>query len=139
MAKILVAEDSEAIWGFLQERLERKGHAVIVAEDGEKALSSAKSTQPDLILMEMNLPVMDGWAAAHAIKGDPHTAAIPIIAMAANVAADEREKALQAGCDVFHPKPIDFVLLMRQIDAALTPAAKDRPAEGDNAEPAAAP
>ena len=139
MAKILVAEDSEPIWEFLQQRLERKGHIVILAHDGENAVSNAKSTQPDLILMDMNLPVMDGSAAARAIKGDPHTAAIPIIAMAANVGEDERGKALQAGCDAFHPKPIDFVLLMHQIDAALLPPASDPHAEGDSAEPAAAP
>jgi two-component system, cell cycle response regulator DivK len=139
MAKILVAEDSEPIWGFLQQRLERKGHVVILAHDGETAVSNAKSTQPDLILMEMNLPVMDGWTAARAIKGDTHTAAIPIIAIAANATADEREKALQAGCDAFHPKPIDVVLLLRQIDAALMPGEEDPPVEGDADSPPPAP
>ncbi len=139
MAKILVAEDSEPIWEFLQQRLERKGHIVLHAQDGETAVSDARAAHPDLILMDMALPRMDGHAAARAIKGDPHTAAIPIIALAANASAEERDAALQAGCDAFHPKPIDFVLLMRQIDASLTPGEEDPPSENDGDTPPAAP
>lgn len=139
MAKILVADDSEPICEFLQHRLERKGHIVMLAHDGETCVSNAKATQPDLILMDMNLPGTDGWAPARAIKGDPQTASIPIIAMASDGAADARGRALHAGCDAFHPKPIDFVLLMHQIDDALASAAKDASAGGDDAEPPAAP
>ena len=139
MAKILVAEDSEPIWGFLQQRLERKGHVVLHAQDGETSVSNARAAHPDLILMDMALPRLDGQAAARAIKGDPHTAAIPIIALAANATPEERDAAMQAGCDAFHSKPIDFVLLMRQIDAALTPAEEDPPTEKDGDAPPPAP
>lgn len=139
MAKILVAEDSEPIWGFLQQRLERKGHMVLHAQDGETAVSNARSAHPDLILLDMALPRMDGHAAARAIKGDAHTAAIPIIALAANATPEERDAALQAGCDAFHPKPIDIGMLMRQIDAALTPGEEDPPSEKDGDAPSPAP
>lgn len=119
MAKILLVEESEQISEFLLRRLERQGHAVILARDGEAAVATAKATQPQLIILDLNLPVLDGWTAAQAIKADPQTANIPIIATIAESIAGDRDKAIQAGCDDFHPKPIDLTLLMQQI-AALT-------------------
>ena len=123
MATILLVEDSEQIWDFLSRRLERRGHTVLLAHDGEQAVQNAKSAQPDVILLDMNLPVMDGWTAARAIKADPQTQAIPVIALTAHAMAGDREKALQAGCDDYHPKPIDFARLLEQIDALIAPAA----------------
>lgn len=129
MAKILLVEDSEQIWDFLSRRLERRGHSVVLAHDGEQGVNCAKAASPEIILLDMNLPVMDGWAAASAIKADPQTQKVPIIALTAHAMAGDREKALQAGCDDYHPKPIDFNKLLEQIDALLgsaqTPAASN--------------
>jgi two-component system, cell cycle response regulator DivK len=122
MAKILLVEDSEQIWDFLSRRLERRGHQVVLAHDGEQGMANAKAALPDIILLDMNLPVMDGWTAARAIKADGQTQKIPIIALTAHAMAGDRERAMQAGCDDYHPKPIDFAKLMQQIDA-LAPAA----------------
>jgi CheY-like chemotaxis protein len=122
MAKILLVEDSEQIWDFLSRRLERRGHGVVLAHDGEQAVNSAKAAAPDIILLDMNLPVMDGWTAARAIKADPQTQKIPIIALTAHAMAGDREKTIQAGCDDYHPKPIDFTKLLEQIDALLATA-----------------
>lgn len=119
MAKILLVEDSEQIWDFLSRRLERRGHNVVLAHDGEQGVNSAKASAPDIILLDMNLPVMDGWTAAQAIKADPQTQKTPIIALTAHAMAGDREKTLQAGCDDYHPKPIDFTKLLEQIDALL--------------------
>ena len=122
MAKILLVEDSEQIWDFLSRRLERRGHTVVVAHDGEQGVNSAKAVAPDIILLDMNLPVMDGWTAARAIKADAQTQKTPIIALTAHAMAGDREKTIQAGCDDYHPKPIDFAKLLEQIDALLKPA-----------------
>ena len=119
MAKILLVEDSEQIWDFLSRRLERRGHTVVLAHDGEQGVNNAKAAFPEVILLDMNLPVMDGWTAARALKGDDATRQIPIIALTAHAMAGDREKALQAGCDDYHPKPIDFAKLLTQIDAAI--------------------
>lgn len=123
MAKILLVEDSEQIWDFLSRRLERRGHTIVLAHDGEQGVNSAKASLPDIILLDLNLPVMDGWTAAQAIKADPQTQKTPIIALTAHAMAGDREKALQAGCDDYHPKPIDFTKLLEQIDTLLKPAA----------------
>jgi len=117
MTKILLVEDSEQIWDFLSRRLERRGHVVVLAHDGEAGVVSAKTVQPELILLDMNLPVMDGWTAARAIKADPQTASIPIIALTAHAMAGDREKTMQAGCNDYHPKPLDFARLLTQIEA----------------------
>ena len=119
MAKILLVEDSEQIWDFLSRRLERRGHTVVLAHDGEQGVNNAKAALPEVILLDMNLPVMDGWMAARALKSDDITRQIPIIALTAHAMAGDREKALQAGCDDYHPKPIDFAKLLTQIDAAI--------------------
>jgi CheY-like chemotaxis protein len=122
MAKILLVEDSEQIWDFLARRLERRGHSVILAHDGEQGLENARASLPDVILLDMNLPVMDGWTAARALKGEGATRQIPIIALTAHAMAGDRDKALQAGCDDYHPKPIDFAKLLAQIDVVTTRA-----------------
>ncbi len=124
MAKILLVEDHEEIWDFLSRRLKRRGFDVVLAHDGQAALDKTRAERPDVVLLDMNLPVMDGWTAARALKGAPETAAIPIIALTAHAMAGDRDKALGAGCDDYHPKPVDFSRLLTQIDAALgTPAA----------------
>lgn len=119
MAKLLLVEDSEQIWDFLSRRLQRRGHEVVLAHDGEAGVECARAARPELILLDMNLPVMDGWSAARAIKANPETRGMPIIALTAHAMAGDREKTLQAGCDDFHPKPIDFARLLEQIDALL--------------------
>ncbi len=119
MAKILLVEDSEQIWDFLTRRLSRRGHEVVLAHDGEEGVVTARSVAPDVILLDMNLPVMDGWAAARALKGHDQTRRIPIIALTAHAMAGDREKAIQAGCDDYHPKPIDFNKLTEQISAQI--------------------
>ena len=122
--KLLLVEDHEEIWDFLSRRLKRRGFEVEVATDGQAGVDQARATLPGLVLMDMNLPVLDGWSAARALKADPATAAIPIIALTAHAMAGDKEKALAAGCDDYHPKPIDFSRLVTQIEA-LAP----RPAE----------
>lgn len=125
MARILLVEDSEQIWNFLARRLQRRGHTVILAHDGEQGVANAKSGQPNIILLDMNLPVMDGWSAARALKADPVTGTIPIIAMTEHVASGAAEKILQAGCDDFHPKPVDLARLLHQIDTLCPPIPVD--------------
>ena len=122
MAKILLVEDHREIWDFLSRRLKRHGHEVSVAEDGQAGLDQARSEKPDLILLDMNLPVMDGWTVAGTLKGDAATKPIPIIALTAHAMSGDREKAVNAGCDDYHPKPIDFSQLLNQIDTALAGA-----------------
>lgn len=124
MMKILLVEDSEQIADFLSRRLQRRGFEVITAKDGEEGVRSAQSGRPNIILLDMNLPVMDGWTAARAIKADDRTRAIPIIALTAHAMAGDREKTIQAGCDDYHPKPIDLPRLLEQI-GALAPSIRD--------------
>ncbi len=119
MAKLLLVEDTEEIWDFLSRRLQRRGHEVVLAHDGQAGVSTAREAQPAVILLDMNLPVMDGWTAARTLKDDPATKGIPIIALTAHALAGDREKALAAGCNDYHPKPVDFSKLLAQIDAAL--------------------
>jgi CheY-like chemotaxis protein len=119
MTKILLVEDHEELWDFLSRRLRRRGFEVVLAHDGQQGVEMAGSERPDVILLDMNLPVMDGWTAARTIRGQEGTARIPIIALTAHAMSGDREKALQAGCDDYHPKPVDFSRLLTQIDAAL--------------------
>ncbi|TNC74956.1 response regulator [Rubellimicrobium roseum] len=119
MAKLLLVEDTPEIWDFLSRRLQRRGHEVALAHDGEAGLARARGDRPEVILLDMNLPVMDGWTVARTLKDDPQTAAIPIIALTAHALAGDRDKAIAAGCDDYHPKPVDFSRLLGQIDAAL--------------------
>ena len=119
MAKILLVEDHEEIWDFLSRRLKRRGFDVVLAHDGQAGVDKVRSEKPEVVLLDMNLPVMDGWTAARALKADPATAGIPLIALTAHAMSGDREKALEAGCDDYHPKPVDFSKLLSQIDAAL--------------------
>jgi two-component system, cell cycle response regulator DivK len=117
--KILLVEDHEEIWDFLSRRLKRRGFDVVIAQDGQQGIDMARAERPDVVLLDMNLPVMDGWTAAKQLKADAVTAGIPIIALTAHALSGDREKALGAGCDDYHPKPVDFSKLLSQIDAAL--------------------
>ena len=119
MAKILLVEDHQEIWDFLSRRLKRRGYEVTIAQDGQEGLDKARSDSPDLILLDMNMPVIDGWTVAETLKKDPATQNIAIIALTAHALAGDRDKALKAGCDDYHAKPIDFSQLLNQIEAAL--------------------
>ena len=119
MAKILLVEDHQEISDFLSRRLQRRGHEIVLAEDGEQGVAKARTENPDLLLLDMNLPVMDGWTVARTLKADPVTQHMPIIALTAHAMAGDREKALAAGCDDYHAKPVDFSKLLDQIGAAL--------------------
>ena len=117
MTRILLVEDHEEIWDFLSRRLKRRGFEVLLAHDGREGMEKTRAERPDVLLLDMNLPVMDGWTAARSLKADPETARIPIIALTAHAMSGDREKALEAGCDDYHPKPVDFSKLLAQIEA----------------------
>ena len=125
MMRVLLVEDHEEIWDFLSRRLKRRGFGVTVATDGQAGVDRARADLPDIVLLDMNLPVLDGWSAARLLKGDPATAGIPIIALTAHAMAGDREKTVAAGCNDYHPKPVDFSKLLQQIEA-LTPGAAVR-------------
>jgi two-component system, cell cycle response regulator DivK len=130
MAKILLVEDHEEIWDFLSRRLKRRGYDVLLAHDGQEAVDKTRSERPDVVLLDMNLPVMDGWTAARTLRADPETARVPIIALTAHAMAGDKNKALEAGCDDYHPKPVDFSRLLSQIEEVLL-GAEDKAAEAD--------
>ena len=119
MTKILYVEDNEDNIYMLRHRLERKGIEVIVAKDGAEGIESAGRERPDLILMDLSLPVIDGWEAARRLKAAPDTQAIPIIALSAHAMTGDRERALAAGCDDYDTKPVDLRALMAKIEALL--------------------
>jgi two-component system cell cycle response regulator DivK len=121
MPRILLVEDHQEIWDFLSRRLKRRGYDVVVAQDGQEGLDKARSEKPELMLLDMNLPVMDGWTVAQTLKADEATKGIRIIALTAHAMSGDREKALAAGCDDYHAKPIDFSQLLNQIEAVLAP------------------
>jgi CheY-like chemotaxis protein len=115
--KILLVEDNEMNWDMLSRRLGRKGYEVVVATDGQQGLDMARSEAPDLILMDMSLPVIDGWEATRRLKAAPETRSIPVIALTAHALADDRSGALAAGCDEYEGKPIEFDRLLGKIQA----------------------
>jgi CheY-like chemotaxis protein len=119
MPRILLVEDNEMNRDMLSRRLQRKGYEVLIAVDGEAGVQMAASERPDLILMDMSLPSVDGWEATRRIKGLPETASIPIIALTAHVMTGDRDKAIEAGCDDYDSKPIDFERLLGKIQALL--------------------
>lgn len=119
MAKILLVEDNEMNRDMLSRRLERRGFTVIIAADGGVGVAQARSASPDLILMDMSLPVIDGWEATRILKADPATAKIPVIALTAHAMAEDRAKAMAAGCDDFDTKPVELPRLLGKIDAML--------------------
>lgn len=119
MPKILLVEDNEDNRDMLSRRLIRKGYDVSLANDGGAGVAQALSEIPDLILMDMSLPVLDGWEATRRVKENPATRAIPIIALTAHAMADDREKAIAAGCDDYDTKPIDLPRLLEKIESLL--------------------
>ena len=119
MPKILLVEDNEMNRDMLSRRLEKKGYTVVMAFDGGAGLAMARSEAPDLILMDMSLPVMDGWTATREIKKDDGTRHIPVIALTAHAMASDRDKALEAGCDDYDTKPIELPRLLGKIEAML--------------------
>ena len=123
MAKLLLVEDNEMNRDMLSRRLERRGYQVVIAVDGAEGVRMAQAEVPALILMDMSLPVLDGWEATRQIKAAPATGAIPIIALTAHAMAGDREKAIEAGCDDFDTKPVDLPRLLAKIDALLGGAA----------------
>jgi len=119
MPKILLVEDNEINRDMLSRRLERRGYRVTIALDGEQGVSMAGSEAPDLILMDMSLPVLDGWEAARRLKAAPETRSIPIIALTAHAMAGDREKAIESGCNDYDTKPVEFERLLEKIETIL--------------------
>jgi CheY-like chemotaxis protein len=124
MSKILLVEDNELNRDMLSRRLLRKGYDVVLALDGEQGVSLAETDAPDLILMDISLPGLDGWEATRRLKNAPATQAIPIIALTAHAMAQDREKSLAAGCDDYDTKPIDLKRLLNKIEALLVKSGK---------------
>lgn len=116
MAKILVVEDNEMNLDMLSRRLSRRGFEILIATDGAQGVALAQEEKPDLILMDMSLPVLDGWQATRQIKANPEIKHIPVIALTAHAIAGDREKCLAAGCDEYESKPIKFPTLMEKIE-----------------------
>jgi len=123
---ILIVEDNEMNRDMLSRRLARKGYGVLIAVDGEMGIDVARTNSPDLILMDMSLPVMDGWEATRRMKADDALEHIPVIALTAHAMADDREKAFEAGCDDYDTKPIDLPRLLAKIEALLLPPFLER-------------
>ena len=119
MKKLLLVEDNEMNRDMLSRRLERRGYHVVIAVDGEEGIAAAKEHRPDLILMDMSLPVLDGWESTRRLKQEPDTQAIPVLALTAHAMAGERDKALAAGCNDYDTKPVDFVRLLGKIESLL--------------------
>lgn len=123
MPKILLVEDNDMNRDMLSRRLARKGYEMLAAADGQQGIEQARASRPDLILMDMSLPVLDGWEATRRLKADPETRAIPVIALTAHAMAGDRERALDAGCDDYDTKPIEFPTLLAKIEALLSHSA----------------
>ena len=121
MTTILIVEDNEMNRDMLSRRLERKGYKILIALDGSMGIDVARASTPDLILMDMSLPVMDGWEATRLIKADDALKHIPVIALTAHAMANDRDKALEAGCDEYDTKPIELPRLLGKIEALLPP------------------
>jgi CheY-like chemotaxis protein len=119
MSKILLVEDNAESREGLARRLQRRGYEVVPACDGQQGVDLARSSAPDLILMDINLPVLDGWEATRQIKAGERTRAIPIIALTAHALTSDRQKTLEAGCDDYHTKPVELARLLNQIEALL--------------------
>ena len=119
MPKILLVEDNEMNRDMLSRRLERRGMQVLIAVDGQEGVDMAEQALPDLILMDMSLPILDGWEATRRLKAQPATKGIPIIALTAHAMSGDREKAMEAGCDDYDSKPVDFARLLGKIESFL--------------------
>jgi two-component system cell cycle response regulator DivK len=127
MIKILLVEDNEMNRDMLSRRLTRRGFQVEIAIDGGQGLEMARSLNPDLILMDMSLPVIDGWEATRQLKADPATAGIPVIALTAHAMAGDQEQARAAGCDDYDTKPVELPRLLGKIDGQLARVGKTGP------------
>jgi two-component system cell cycle response regulator DivK len=123
MFKILLVEDQEMNRDMLSRRLKKRGYEVAIAVDGAEGVDKARSESPDLILMDMSLPVMDGWEATRTLKGDEATRAIPVVALTAHAMSTDRDKALEAGCDAYETKPVDLPKLLGTMEKLLETAA----------------
>ena len=120
MAKILLVEDNEMNRDMLSRRLQKRGYDVVIAVDGQQGVILAQSEAPDLIVMDMSLPVLDGWEATRQLKAAPATRAVPIIALTAHAMSGDRERAMEAGADDFDTKPVELPRLLEKIEALLT-------------------
>ncbi|MGZ4779312.1 MAG: response regulator [Thermoanaerobaculia bacterium] len=123
MSTILIVEDNEMNRDMLSRRLERKGFKILIAVDGETGIDVAREQLPDLILMDMSLPVVDGWEATRRLKADGALKHIPVIALTAHAMANDRDKAFEAGCNDYDTKPIELPRLLAKIEALLLPTA----------------
>jgi two-component system cell cycle response regulator DivK len=119
MPKILLVEDNEMNRDMLSRRLQRKGYEVVLALDGQSGVEMSQTQAPDLVLMDMSLPVLDGWEATRRLKADTATRHIPVIALTAHAMSSDREKAIEAGCDDYDTKPVELMRLLAKIDALL--------------------
>ena len=119
MSRILLVEDNEMNRDMLSRRLKRKGYEVDIAVDGAQALDAVTASKPELILMDLSLPVMDGWEATRRLKSDPATASIPVIALTAHAMSGDREKSIAAGCDDYDTKPVDLKRLLGKVNTLL--------------------
>jgi CheY-like chemotaxis protein len=123
MPRLLYIEDNEMNRDMLSRRLQRRGFEVMIAADGEQGMAMAGAQKPDLILMDMSLPVLDGWEATRRLKAEPDTRRIPIIGLTAHAMATDRDKCLEAGCDEYETKPVEFGRLLDKIERLLGPDA----------------
>ena len=119
MTRILIVEDNEMNRDMLSRRLIRRGYEVVMAVDGEEGIAAAKAQNPDLILMDMSLPVIDGWEATRRLKAEPNTRRIPVIGLTAHAMAGDKEKVIDAGCDDYDTKPVELPRLLQKIEALL--------------------
>jgi CheY-like chemotaxis protein len=119
MTRVLLVEDNEMNRDMLSRRLQRRGFEVLIADDGEQGLAMAAAEQPDLVLMDMSLPVLDGWEATRRLKAAPDTAGIPVIGLTAHAMATDRDKCLEAGCDDYDTKPVELERLLDKIERLL--------------------
>jgi two-component system, cell cycle response regulator DivK len=120
VTRILIVEDNDLNRDMLSRRLVRRGFQVVVAADGAAGVEATARERPDLVLMDMSLPVVDGWQATRMIKADPATSAIPVMALTAHALREDRERALEAGCDEFETKPVDLERLLGKIESLLS-------------------
>ena len=117
LTKVLLVEDHEELWTFLSRRLRRRGFDVVLAHDGRQAIEQVGAEMPDVVLLDMDLPIMDGWTVARTLR--EQSDATPIIALTAHAMTGDRARAMAAGCDEYHTKPVDFELLLQQMDDVL--------------------
>lgn len=127
MPRILLVEDNEMNRDMLSRRLQRRGYEVLIAVDGQMGIDMARSEAPDLILMDMSLPVMDGWEATRTLKASDKTRHIPVIALTAHAMSTDRDKAIEAGCDDYDTKPIELPRLLEKMAALIAPSVEQAP------------